>query len=293
MTFTRLLIKKGDVRYRFLLLERKLDGSLLVFLDRSARSANGAGDVDEQGRIVPISGLGSQPRPAVRFSIHPTGRVNCHYLGTERTIFIEPLSAMQRGHTIGLVSIPDASRLDIFDNTDTQTQAVDLDLTDHEGARLTFEIKLSNSFGQPESSGIVIDYGVYAAAVRLVDTPEHLTGIGNRFAHGFPISGQFAESQVAIPESQIDLFRAEFGEGPMLLRERSGAYVFMTDHRMRTSPTVHLTFERDDLSAEQVPFEYTHQPTHKVRFWICDRGGRISVEDFADQITSITLDAEF
>jgi hypothetical protein len=61
---------------------------------------------------------------------------------------------------------------------------------------------------------------------------------------------------------------------------------------MRVPPKLKVGFNRADLQAEQIPFENLQPPTHKVRFWICDKGGRNKKDDLRSHITSVELDAE-
>jgi len=61
---------------------------------------------------------------------------------------------------------------------------------------------------------------------------------------------------------------------------------------MRTAPKLKIGFDRDDLKIEIIPFEPLVEPTHKVRFWICDKGGRNKKDDLRQHIKSIELNAE-
>jgi len=57
----------------------------------------------------------------------------------------------------------------------------------------------------------------------------------------------------------------------------------MTRVPMARSPSLKIGFNRLDLSIEIVPFEMPIQPTHKVKFLICDSGGRNRKDDLRKQ----------
>jgi hypothetical protein len=61
---------------------------------------------------------------------------------------------------------------------------------------------------------------------------------------------------------------------------------------MRVSPKLDIRFDREDLKVEQIDFNKATQPRHKVRFWICDKGGRNRLEDLRRHIVSVALGAD-
>jgi hypothetical protein len=60
---------------------------------------------------------------------------------------------------------------------------------------------------------------------------------------------------------------------------------------MARAPVLKIGFNRPDLSIEIIACETPTQPTHKVRFWIRDRGGRNKADDLRKHVVSIELDA--
>ena len=77
-----------------------------------------------------------------------------------------------------------------------------------------------------------------------------------------------------------------------MFRENSGACILFATTLMRVAPRLKVHFDRDDLRAQVVPFGTTDEPTHKVRFWILDKGGKNKRNDLRRHIVSAELDAE-
>lgn len=60
---------------------------------------------------------------------------------------------------------------------------------------------------------------------------------------------------------------------------------------MRCPPRLAIKFVRSDLRIE-IAACVGVAPNHKVRFWICDKGGRNKTEDLKQYIEEIELSAE-
>lgn len=270
MSVARILLKQGDTVYRFLKFQATPDGSLLVFLDRDAV-------------------------PGAKFSIHTTGEVH-RYAGGRRqsTIFIEPLHALTKLSSIGFSSIPRISRLDKFDaNKHHQDTIAILDFPEGVSERVTFFLEVAPRPSPAlETFGISLNYELYSAIIRLGTSPGLSAAMADHFAHGMPSSGEFEKRQIDKASAELAFHQRIHGRGLIVFREASGAYVLLTMQPMFRPPGLKMAFNRDGLSIESIPFEQGPDPKHKVRFLICDKGGRNRKDDLRGHIASIELSAE-
>ena len=88
--------------------------------------------------------------------------------------------------------------------------------------------------------------------------------------------------------AELEFYQAVHGRGPIIFRSPDGSYLALTAVPMRTAPKFSVKFSRDDLRVDVVPL--TGEPTHKMKFWICDRAGRNKSEDLRRYITSIEFE---
>ena len=292
MSTARILVKQGTETYRFLRVETSTDGSLVLFLDREPRPLEHGMTLDSGTWKNGLALEGA--RPYVRFTLHTSGVIHRYEGGQRRqAIYIEPLHALTRLHQIGFISIPRPSRLDQPDrDKDGHDVAGTLELPEDVSTRITFVIEIGPNPQAPQTFGLALNYELYSIVVRIIPTPVALPPEqADHFLSGMPASGAFDKPQTDKARAELAFYQAVHGNAPPILREDSGAYVALAAVPMREAPKLKIGFDRADLCVEQIPFDYATQPTHKVRFWICDKGGRNKNDDLRDHITSVELDA--
>ncbi|WP_400766245.1 hypothetical protein [Methylosinus sporium] len=289
-----MLIKQGRSIYRLMRIETSSDGSLQVFSDRDPRP-NKIQRMEGEGVFVLDHDSHGAPLPSARFSIHTTGQVHRYHGGRRlQTIFIEPLPCLTAVTPIGFMSVPSPTRLDVLDTEKHTHNAYALfEIPEGFVQRLTFQIEVGPKPQTPPSDGVTFNYEIYAVTIRLVPHALHITNeLTDHFIYGMPERGLFAERQAEKSEAELAFYRNAIGELPIIMREDSGSYVLFAQVPMRIAPKPIVEFDRDDLKIELIPFQSLTQPSHKLRFWICDIGGRNKVDDLRKHIRRFTLDAE-
>lgn len=300
MSTARILIKQGDIVYRFMRFETSSDGSLIVLVDRDPRSKLGGYSWQSDslnnvtGPLVPAAAARDRMLPSARFSIHTTGVVHRYAEGERKaTLQIEPLHSITRLSSVGVVSIPRISRLDLFDRAKHrhETEAV-LEFPENVSERITFVLELGPKPQQPQSFGVALNYELYSAVARIVPNstwPPEITA--EHFVYAMLHTGM--QTPVDKAAAELEFYQRIHGRSAFIFREdKGGAYVAMAVMPMVKSPKLAIGFSRPDLRIEIIPFEEGKAPTHKVRFWICDKGGRNKTEDLRRYITSVELNAE-
>ena len=289
---TRVLIRQGGVTYRFMRFEACGDGSLLALLDRDPRSRRGGYTSDEKGQIVPEAITDDTPLPSAKFSIHTTGTVHRYAGGKWRgTIYTEPLHRLATLAFVGFISIPCVSRLDPFDEAkhrhDTSaTLAVDEGYTE----RITFALEIGPAPQEPTTDGVALHYEIYSVVVR-VEQEFPIAGTRKSLHSWHVRKGAIRSSADRQGWRRTRLSSANPGSithGFSGSRKRS-----LRGIRARSDggpPQLTITFNRRNLHIEQIPFDGPHQPTHKVRFWVCDKGGKNKRDDLREHITWIELE---
>jgi hypothetical protein len=298
MSTARILIKQGDIAYRFMRFETSVDGSLIVLVDRDPRIKRGA----MSGIFNPTSNApanfalnedtGNQRLPSFRFSVHTTGVVH-RYADRVRkaTIQIEPLYALTKLTAVALISIPRISKLDLF-VTGRHRHDVEakLEFPEDIQERLTFILELGPKPQEPQSFGIGLNYELYSAVVRLVPNPNLPAELSEHFVAAMGDTG--LQNQVDKGAAELEFYQRIHGRRAFVFREdKGGAYTAMAIVPMARPPRLTVGFNRPDLRIEIIPFEEGKIPKHKVRFWICDQGGRNKSDDLRQHITSVELDA--
>jgi hypothetical protein len=280
---TRVLVKQGSKTYRLLRAETSFDGSLIVFLDRDPRPWQVSTD-------PPSS---DEPLPYARFTIHTSGTIHRYEAGKRRqSIYIEPLYSLTRTHPIGIVSIPRLSRLDELDgDKHVQDISASLEIPEDVSERINFLIEIGPKGTQPETFGVALNYEVYSALVRVIPSLIISDVLVDYFITMMPPAGVFDAAQTDPESAELAFYRAAYGGVPAIYRENSGAYVTLAAVPMRIPPKLKVSFNRNDPRIEQIAFDYHDQPSYKVRFWICDKGGRNNKDDLRSHIISIELDS--
>jgi hypothetical protein len=292
MPTARILVKQGTETYRFLRAETSPDGSLVLFLDRESRPLEHGMTLDSGTWKNVLAPEGA--RPYARFTLHTSGVIHRYDGGLRRqTIYIEPLHALTRLHQIGFISIPRPSRLDHLDHEkEAHDVAGTLELPEDVSTRITFVVEIGPNPQAPQTFGLALNYELYSVVVRIIPTPIALPHEqADHFLSGMPASGAFDKPQTDKARAELAFYQAVHGNALPILREGGGAYVVLAAVPMRDAPKLKVGFDRPDLRVEQISFDYATQPTHKVRFWICDKGGRNKNDDLRGHITSVELDA--
>jgi hypothetical protein len=298
MSTTRILIKQGDSIYRLLRFETSADGSLIALMDRDPKPERGGMTTNELGIFLPDEGLSGESVPSNRFSIHTTGEVH-RYLGRKRkgTIHIEPLHALTEPHLVGNISIPRASRLDRFDPSRHRHDRVfTIEVSENTNERISFALVIGPKEKPiPGFAGFAIslNYEVYSAIVAVVPPHDVMLDpkVADHFIYSMRTEGRFEERQIDKASAELAFYRAAHPDVPPIFRNDDGAYVALAAVPMRIPPNLRIEFDRPDLRAEQA-FDYRARPSHKVRFWIRDKGGRNRREDLRKHIMSLSLDAD-
>ncbi|UPJ41964.1 hypothetical protein IVB40_32595 [Bradyrhizobium sp. 40] len=289
MSTARILIKHGDVRYRLLKVEAASDGSLICLLDKDPQPLKGGIRV-ETGKLIAEADL-EKPVPYGRFSIHTTGEIH-RYSGGQRkdTIHIEPLHQLTKAHAVGYFSIPTPERLDTYDASKHTADVVEtLEIPTEVSERLTFLLEIGPKALKVATYGIGLSYELYtlvsrSAAARL---PEELAA---SFVEAAALT-VFDSRQIQKDEAELRFYQKIYGQGSFVFRENGGAYVALTSVPMARAPTMRVEFDGSELSIETIPFDAQNKPTHKVRFWIRDKGGRNKQHDLREHIRSVVFDA--
>jgi hypothetical protein len=295
MSTARILIKHRALVYRFLRFESATDGSLIAFFDRDARSKIGSMEMGQEGNFVPVQNLTDKPLPSGRFSIHTTGEVHRYSRGDRTsTIYIEPLHKLTKLAWIGFFSIPRTTRLDFFDeNRHKHDVAATLQFPDEVSERLTFVMEIGPKPLEPSTEGVALHYELYSVVIRLEPTGPWPAELTDQFIHGMPTSGPFEARQIDKASAELGFYQSIHGRTAIIFREdNGGAYIAMAIVPMARAPTLKIGFNRSDLSIETIPYATPNQPTHKVRFWIRDKGGRNRLDDLRKHIVSVELNAE-
>lgn len=293
MSTARVILRQNGRQFRLLRFETMADGSIAVLVDRDP-------DVKRGGLRFDGTALEADPHrdgeiaPHGKFSCHVTGQINRWASGVRKhTHFVEPLTRLTLVHQVGVYSIPTVTRLNPFNsNSHGSDTTGELEVPDEITGRLNFAIEIApKGHTAMPSYGVSLGYELYSLVVRFIEfgTPEAMK---DHFVEASPVAGHFAEKQMGIPEAEIEFYRTAYPGVPPVFREDGGAYVVMAAVPMRVPPKLLVEFARSDLTAEQISIDGS-LPTHKVKFWIRDKGGRNKNDDLRPAITSIALDAEF
>jgi hypothetical protein len=298
MSTARILIKQGPDVYRFMRFETSSDGSLILLLDREPRLRRGAmsGRLDPSGNehaiFMPEDDGPDRPLPSFRFSAHTSGVIHRYADGERKgTIQIDPLYALTRLFGIAIISIPSVPRLDLFDERKhLHDVGAALEFPEDVLERISFVIELGPKPQEPQSFGIGLNYELYSVVVRVVPNPNLPPATREHFVAAMADTG--LQSQIDKAAAELEFHQRIHGREASIFREdKGGAYVAMAAVPMARPPKLTIAFKRPDLRIEIIPFEEGKEPPHKVRFWICDKGGRNKTEDLRQYIASVEMDS--
>jgi hypothetical protein len=182
--------------------------------------------------------------------------------------------------------------LDQFDrDRDRYDTAAILEIPDGVSERITFVLEIGPAPQQPATYGVAINYEIYSVVVRVVEQGTWPSELSEHFVHGMPQRGQYKKRKVDRASAELDFYQRIHGRSAFIFREDGGAYVAMAIVPMAKPPSLTIGFNQPDLSIEIIHFQEP-KPIHKVRFWVCDKGGRNKVDDLRKHIVSIQLNAE-
>jgi hypothetical protein len=300
MSTARILIKQGAILYRFMRFETSSDGSIVVLVDRDPRSKRGghSWQIDissgQSSRPIAAEPEDDRPLPSFRFTVHTTGVIHRYAEGVRRgTILIEPLHHLTQLWPFAFVSIPSPSGLDQFDETKHRHDiSATLEIPENVSERISFHVEIGPKPQEPQSFGAALNYELYSVVVRTVPSlnfPAEITS--EHFVAGMVDTGP--KAGIDKETAELSFYQRIHGPGAFIFREdKGGAYIAMAAVRMARPPDLKIAFGRPDLRIEVIRFEKGKEPTHKVRFWICDKGGRNKTEDLRQFITSVELNAQ-
>ena len=295
MSLARVGLKQDGVVYRFLALEAKGDGSIYIWLDQNPRNTNGSLESNEQGELVPILMDKNEKLPYPKLSVHTTGTVNFHTQGRKRSsFFLEPLFALTKISTIGFFSIPSISRLDKLDCVrSTQNSLTLIDFEDSLKGRVTFEVSIGSKSILPDFPCLALTYELYSVFLSQIDNFSVPDNASEHFVCCAPKVADFHFPLIDKENAELKFNQCLHGEGIKVFWNRAnGEYTVMATRPMRAAPNLTIVFDKDDLTAEVISIQGTSAPSHKVKFWIRDKGGRNKKNDLRKHIIEFALESE-
>ena len=293
MISTRVLIRHKTTLYRFVRVRALPDGSLIVLIDRNKSRMKGHLTFRNES-LFKNPGLENELVSHSKWTCHTTGQINYYANAASKPDinFFPPLFELSKATFIGFYSIPNAHRLDAYNCVShSSDNLVVIEIPEEIDERLTFVIEmLPLNLCRQSTFGVVINYELYALEIRLesINFPQKMA---NHFIDGMPSRGDFESRQIGIPEAEIGFHKMRLNGIPPLFRGNNGQYIMLTEVPMRCPPKLRVAFKKVELSIEQIMPEGNSPATHKVKFWIKDKGGRNKCTDLRDQILSIVFDS--
>ena len=298
MATTRIFIRQDGVVYRFLRLEQTSDGSVIISVDRDAsQSLSGKSLMD--GAFVPSAERKGQITPHARWTVHTSGIVNYRH-GNNAAIpsRIEPLYDLSENWLVGWVSIPCAKRLTPADARKKLGNSIVVDFPPDANNRTTFGLVVAAA--PPTETDVPFvswNYETYSIVVTPAQLPVQIDAdMRQHFVYGGFGAPVESLSGISAAQAEINFHEKAHGRHVKLFRLNDGSFVVLANVEMARVPDLIVEFSRDDLSVELISTKDSKAPKHKVRFWVCDKGGRIKSEEAAavaiSHIVSIALDAE-
>jgi hypothetical protein len=263
-----------------------------MLVDRTASAVGESWSNQDGGGFVRENIDASSVTGHAKFSFHTTGIVNYYPYRKklQSRTRIKRLLDLTEFVPVAIYSVPSLERLD--QRRDHALPAVAIDCRDYTAGRITFIIEMGPAIIPPNRDSVVFQLNhrnIYSAVIRLASHPQGSAEISEHF-----IIGLFGESYPDASEDEIISAEIEFNEraypeGPPIFRKGDGSYFIIGRGRMRTAPKLIVKFDRDDLRSEVIPI--SGEPTHKVNFWILDRGGRNKRDDLRPHILNLFFDA--
>ena len=283
MSAIRILLKHDGVIYRFLNLDARPDGSLVVLIDRNSSAIGQNTENIDPEKILPHA----------KYTIHTTGTINYYLHKKTRTKTFnlrEPLTDLSIFYPIGLYSIPTVLRLNAIRELSNTDYTINILTSD----RMTFTFEVGPNNEAPIQNAVQINYGTYSLILRPAPHPE---GVAKQPDHFFTAIAE-PKNPIRTPalltraEAELRFQQKCHEDQTPIYMNGDGSYTLLAHVVMRVPPRLNIVFDLPDLSVEQIPFDYGLE-SHKVRFWIRGPGGRIKRKDLRRHIVSHTLDARF
>ncbi len=283
----RILLKHGEVRYRFLQYELRdnADGSLYLIFDKKPSPQSKHFCIlpsGEQTSLLP-------KKKSLKISYHTSGRVN--FNNGEPPIFCEPLFEITQYQPLFFVHLPDISRLDVAEKDEADDFLISVD--DLCCAPFRFGIAITPfDFSMPVLHSSIKYRGLFDIKVLPGFFPE-VGGLleTNMKTHTIEATvnrGPFEEQCINKYQALISFHKKKTGikEGMIgYWNPTTGVYRFIFCAEMFCAPDVCITFKDPRYSVkikEKTPAE--------IRFRVSGPGGFIL--DRQIEIESITLEAE-
>src|SRR5262249_39653134 len=146
-------------------------------------------------------------------------------------------------------SIPRASRLDRLDEKKRVREiAATLDIPEDVSSRISFGIEIGPKPQTPQTFGVALNYELYSAVVRAIETPLALPPeMSDHFIAGMLNFGLFDKRQIGKANAELAFHKAAHSNAPPIFREEGGAYVVLSAVPMRVAPKLEIDFNRDGL----------------------------------------------
>lgn len=229
-----------------------------------------------------------------KFTCHTTGQINRHIDGAAKPeiIYGEPLFDLTQPQVVGFYSIPRVTKLDKFSPNPSKDFVGTIDISNDADGRFSFLITLlPNDYLPSPRDSIQLIYELYTLQISPYDqlVPDEMQ---NHFIVGSPNIGSSDHRRIDIPSAELSFYKKVLCGGTPIFRERCGSYLMLAEVSMRVPPVLTVKFDSPKFYAEQIDITGSAPITHKVRFWIKDKGGRSKKEDLRKHILSVMLDAE-
>lgn len=293
MKTSRILINQNGVDYRFLRFERSSDGSIMVIVDRDSSPGIDVRRSFSDGRFLPTSNPDGKREPHARWTVHTSGIVNYRQASeSPRTQRIQPLYELTQNWLIGWVSIPAVSRLTPLDHSRTHLVQGTIDVPHNFNERITLGILVCPSPPVSEISEywLALNFETYSIVVTPVPLPFDIgPDISEHFIYCSVAPQTDSFPGVGVAEAELKFYQKVHGHGVKVFHQEDGSYVVLAPREMVKPPTLKVGFDRDDLRIELIHSQKSLR--HKVRFWICDKGGRNKTDDLHKHIVSMEFDS--
>lgn len=293
MPTSRILLKQGGVEYRFLRFEQSPDGSIIIVVDRDT-SPSVDGRTFENGQFVPAMERRDKVVPHGRWTVHTTGIVNYHHAGRQKSRHVvEPLYAITSTSLIGFVSVPKVSRLSPLDGSKKHAVSGVLEISPEIDGRVTFSIEIApGPINEGSVPAISLNFETYSVVVKPAPLPMQIDDdMSDHFVYVAPPNASHDVNGIDAAEAELKFYERIHGQGVKIYRDEGGTYVILTAVVMNRPPKLNIAFDREDLHIELIPSQQDKAHAHKLRFWICDKGGRNKTDDLRCHIVSVELDA--
>lgn len=301
MTAVRILVTQDSVDRRLLAIKTTADGSLLMIPERPKLPVGGVA-IYKDGTWAAADLEGDdRSGDLLRLTVHTTGQVNLHGRGLEKSrLFLDPLTRMSKWYPLGVISVPNFAYLDAHEGIAKEEVSAHLILASEIKDRLTFHIEIGPVPAPNDLEGLLCIFDTFC--IRIFPAQDiDVAHQENAYVFGMWSGIGYDSIQMHPAEAELSFIQRIDGERFYVDRSGDGRYTLYTPRVMVWAPRIRMEFTREDLHmeidharpadpVERNDFE-RRLPRHKVRFWICDRSGRIKNEDLRPFIKDIVAEA--